>query len=468
MNKFRSVLLVCLAITVVDASAIRKSASAQCQLPKLLAPDRARFDYFGRYVAVDGDVIVVGSASHEGSGAAFVYRRRYGNTWTLEQELKPTNGSADESYGVPAAICGDMLIVGASGNDTLGVNAGAVAVLRHDAGGWREIQRLYGSDTAADDVFGSSVALSADTLAVGAIGQDEGATNAGAVYLFRRTGDLWVEEQKIPAPNPTTELWFGSNVALDRDVLAITPFLQPTGWPSESAYIFRCGPTGWAQELRIGAPPPPSHSFGYAIALSDDWLLVGAPQFQADEEPGEPGVAFAYRFNGSAWVLEQTLFANDSFPPDSNEFGMSVAIRENIALIGAKFADSVPNGAVYKFAWFGTRWVQSEKWSVYNPTGLASFGGAMAFDGAHAVVGDPRSDEACPSVPYWCESGSASVYRTGYSRTDLSDFSLFQKCYRGPDFGLAGCCGVFDTSGDGDSDLEDYRSFLRIFTAPGA
>jgi hypothetical protein len=156
------------------------------------------------------------------SGAVYVFRRT-DTTWQQEDYLKASNTGAGDNFGWSVALSGDTLAVGARDEDSaaqgMGGNqaddsasdSGAVYVFRRTVTIWQQEGYLKASNTDADDHFGSSVALSGDTLAVGAVGEDL----SGAVYVFRRTCTEWLQEVYFRAHN-----YLGISLALSGDTLA--------------------------------------------------------------------------------------------------------------------------------------------------------------------------------------------------------------------------------------------------------
>jgi hypothetical protein len=156
---------------------------------KLLASDGTAGDYFGDSVAIWKDKVVVGaitaddSASGAGPGAAYVYRFD-GTRWVEEAKLVPSSGWVGERFGGAVAISGRTIVVGASGNKTLGGNAGAAYVYRFDGTTWAEDAMLLPHDGAAQDQFGRSLVASGNAALVGSRMNDHNGPDSGAAYLF--------------------------------------------------------------------------------------------------------------------------------------------------------------------------------------------------------------------------------------------------------------------------------------------
>lgn len=160
------------------------------------------------------------------------------------QELTPDAVGADDSFGTSVAADGDRAVVGALEVGSNG--AGAVYVLELGATGWTSVAELRANDAQWLDRFGASVALNGDVVAIGAPGHDGGSTNAGAVYVFRRGGLGWIEEQRLFAPNPGSQASLGWSTALEGDLLVSgSQFDDDLGTSSGSAHVFHWNGASW-------------------------------------------------------------------------------------------------------------------------------------------------------------------------------------------------------------------------------
>jgi hypothetical protein len=296
-------------------------------------------DQFGYSVALSGDILVVSAYQEDSaaqgvdgnqddngatdSGAVYVFRRT-GSAWLQEAYLKASNTGANDFFGRSVALSGDTLAVGADDEDSAaqGVDgnqddnsasaSGAVYVFRRTGSAWLQEAYLKASNTGASDNFGESVALSGDTLAVGADGEDStaqgvdgneadnSASSSGAVYVFRRTGSAWLQEAYLKASNTGAIDLFGTSVALSGDTLAVGAYAedsaaqgvggnQDDNFASESGavYVFRRTGSAWLQEAYIKASNTSAGDFfGRSVALSGDTLAVGA----AAEDSAAQGV----------------------------------------------------------------------------------------------------------------------------------------------------------------------------------
>jgi hypothetical protein len=160
---------------------------------KLTASDAADWDFLGISVAISGDTVVVGAYFEDGAGsdrgAAYVYERNQGgaDSWGQVTKLTASDTADDDRFGYAVAISGDTVVVGTHMEDGAGKYRGAAYVYERNQGGadhWGQVTKLTASDAADMDYFGGSVAISRDTVVVGAYLQDGAGSDRGAAYVF--------------------------------------------------------------------------------------------------------------------------------------------------------------------------------------------------------------------------------------------------------------------------------------------
>lgn len=140
-------------------------------------------------MAVSGDTVVAGAISDDdkgsNSGSAYVFVRS-GSSWTQQAKLKAGDGAANDQFGGSVAVSGDTVVVGALGNDDGGETSGSAYVFVRSGTKWVQQAKLTASDANTDDRFGESVAVSRDTVVVGATGDDDGGSRSGSAYVLKR------------------------------------------------------------------------------------------------------------------------------------------------------------------------------------------------------------------------------------------------------------------------------------------
>ena len=216
-------------------------ANAWGEVKKLTASDAQANDYFGHSVAVEGNVAVIGAYKEtEGgfdSGAAYVFEKITNggsNNWAEIKKLTASDAQNNDCFGWSVSVTGDVAVIGAYG---VGPNTGAAYVFQRNAGGsnfWGETKKVTASDAQAGDSFGGSVAIAGDVIIVGAAGEDAGGTNnTGAAYLFNYLinypPEIAVNTLLFPAaddvllaPFPTNIFWNPERITDDFDGTNLT------------------------------------------------------------------------------------------------------------------------------------------------------------------------------------------------------------------------------------------------------
>ena len=387
---------------------------------RLVASDAHRADQFGWSVAIDGDVAIVGapedSAGGEYSGAAYIFTRQSDGRWTETQKLFMA-GQDWDFFGRSVAIDGDVAIVGAPGDDAPNYNdrGSAYILTRDDDGTWDvrtkitpvrvRLGSMYGSPIDADPVlFGSSVAISGDFAIVGAPGSRHiwgvyTCDSVGVAYTIKRKADgTWPESanQFVEGGDfiPTPQL-FGSSVAIDDNVAVVGEMWDYWGGLDHrlgSAHIFELvHGASWQLKARlVPSDAQAGDQFGSSVAVSGGTVIVGADSADVYETV-EAGAAYVFtRAADGTWPDNETqkLVANDF--GWKRHFGRSVAMIGGNAIVGAW---GPPNsiGSAYLFGRAPDgAWLQMSKLRPVssNPTVEGDyFGFSVALSDDWAIVG---------------------------------------------------------------------------------
>ena len=336
------------------------------QRKRLIAPGNpADGDNFGSAVALDGDTAIVAAESTSSGGAyrgaAYVYERNLGgpDNWGYRASLLPGDGQSNDHFGSSVGLSGDTAVVGASGQAAGGIARGAAYVFERNypaLNGWGMRKKLIALDAANNDHFGISAGLFGDTAIVGAYLKDGVGTDSGAAYVFDRSSggaENWGQSKKLIASDPAGGDQFGIGVAISGDTAIVGAWLENgLGVGRGAAYVFDRafgGPSNWGQRAKLTAGNAEDNTmFGWAVALSGDTALVGAPI--ADSACTDCGVAYGFSRNlGGAnnWGVQSELRATDA--ATSDYFGMSCAVEGSLAIVGAPGRDGVQidSGAAY-------------------------------------------------------------------------------------------------------------------------
>jgi len=343
-------------------------------------------DWFGGSVAVSGDTVVIGAPGEDSSatgvngdqsnnssslsGAVYVFVRS-GVTWSQQAYLKASNTHAEDFFGSKVAVSGDIVVVGAphERGSAAGVNGyqgigffpgGAAYVFVRNGAAWSQQAYLKASNNGGlkpggiPDNF-CEVAVSGDTIVVGAFGEDSSSTgvngdqtnytasNAGAAYVFVRNGVTWSQQAYLKASNTAADAWFGSSVAVSGDTIVVgAPFADTNG----VAYVFVRNGITWTQQAYVQVPNPVGYgSFGAAVGLSGDTAVSLALQ---ESEFGAPvGNAYVFTRNGETWSKPYALKAAKSGM--GVWFGGTTAVSGDTVMFWKYSEESFAAGSVFVF-----------------------------------------------------------------------------------------------------------------------
>ena len=408
--------------TASDAGAVYvfvRNGAAWSQEAYLKASNPGPGDQFGARVAIsaDGNTLAVGAYDKDGaaditdSGAVYVFVRMNG-AWSQQAYLEASIIGEGDHFGESVALSenGDTLAIGAPLEDSDGINgdqannaasdSGAAYVFVRDNAAWSQKAYLKAPVAGGGDHFGSSITLSpyVETLAVGAPLEDSNSTSvidnsasdAGAVYVFKRADESWSEPIYLKASTPGSGDHFGITVALsaDRNTLAIGANtesshaagidgdqLDDSAQSAGAVFVFVWANMAWAQQAYIKASNPDAGDFFGNVALSADGdiLAVGAlgEKSTANGIGGDQtvntaelvGSAYVFVRSGTAWSQRAYVKASNSGAGDI--FGSTVAMSADgntlavgaygegsasIGIGGDQTDDSAPEaGAVYLY-----------------------------------------------------------------------------------------------------------------------
>ncbi|MBI1289498.1 MAG: T9SS type A sorting domain-containing protein [Flavobacteriales bacterium] len=352
----------------------------------------------------------------------------FAQNYTEIAKLTASDRDEDANYGSSVAISGNYAIAGAMAEDfdasgsNYTENAGAVYFSEKSGNSWQETQKLVASDRASMDYFGSVVSMSGNYAFVGAWGEDEDATGsntmteAGAVYVFERTGSTWTEVQKLVASNRTAYDHFGRSIAISDNYAII-------GNDFNTVYFFELSGSGvWNEAYWLHSNS--GDYFGYSVDIDGTTALVGATRNSYDENEGDfihhTGAAYFVSRDGTGnWNVDQKVVASDR--NDSDNFGSAVALDGNRAIIGAYRQDynlsgqitGPSSGAAYIFEKDGSSWIQKQKVIAPNGSAYDEFGTCVAMEGDHALIGLESEDYDAPTPfdPALADAGAAYLLK---------------------------------------------------------
>jgi hypothetical protein len=391
---------------------------------KITASDAATNDYFGHSVSISGDYAIVG-ASQKGEVDVFLRNTSTG-TWFEQQKL--TSGTSGDSFGIAVAIDGDYAVIGATGDGGGGIAAGAAYIFKRDGttGSWSQQQKIVSTDIAAYDSFGNSVAISGDYAFVGCRYDDDDGNGSGSVYVFSRSGTNWTQHSKLKATDASENAEFGTSVSVSGDY-TIFGAARENSYVG-SAYIFKYNGTSWLEHQKLTASDTPSgnsNRFGWSVSISGDYAIVGAQYGDADV--ADTGAAYIYTRDSSTglWGSEQKITASDAAASD--QFGLSVSIDGDYAIVGALVGDSTiatNSGVAYIFKRDGTSWSEQAKLTASDAAANDEYGTSVAIDNGHAIVGAIKKNSYTGAAYiYTAENLASTLAYDGLNTLVLSNVS---------------------------------------------
>lgn len=314
---------------------------------KLTASDAAVDDRFGVAVDLSGGTVVIGASWTDDlgseSGSAYVFVRN-GTAWSQQAKLTASDGSSDDFFGGSVSVSGDTLLVGASEDDDQGPQSGSAYVFVRSGTTWSQQAKLTASDGATDDEFGGSVSLDGNTAVIGARWNDGAGADSGSAYVFARSGTTWSEQARLAASDADTEDWFGAAVAVSGDTVVVgaTGNDATTAAYAGSAYVFAYNGAVWSEQARLTASDPiAGHGFGSCLDVSGDSLVIGAPQ--DDDGGNNSGAAYLFLRDGELWSETAKLTAADAAAYDL--YGWSAGISGERVIIASPLDDDAGNAS---------------------------------------------------------------------------------------------------------------------------
>ena len=320
-------------------------------------------------------------------------------------KLTATDGLLGDLFGYSVAVDGNTAVIGAYQDDDAsnGDDSGSAYVFTKVSGVWSQAAKLTASDGAADDEFGYSVAVDGDTIVVGAH-QNDADTNdndEGAAYVFTKPTDGWDsddddiinETAKLTAFGAAADDEFGISVAVAGDTILVGAHQNDSN--KGAAYIFTKFSGVWGNApvsgnhrvetaKLIASDAAANDEFGISVAVRGEIAVIGARQ-----DDTRNGSAYVFTKVFGVWSQESKLIASDGAAND--EFGISVAVDGDTVVVGAR-QDDTSNGAAYVFTKVSGVWSQKAKLTASDGAGNDEFGISVAVDGDTVVVGAHQND----------------------------------------------------------------------------
>lgn len=368
--------------------------------------------------------------------------------------IKASNTESNDQFGQSIAISGNTVVIGAYREDSnaTGINgnqannsavdSGAAYVFVRSGNIWSQEAYLKASNTDGSDWFGSSVAISGDTIIIGAYNESSNATGingnqtnnlafgAGAAYVFTRSGTIWSQQAYLKASNTGAGDAFGFSVAIAGDTIVVgakSESSNATGVNgnqandlaahSGAAYVFTRSSNVWSQQAYLKASNTNAEDFfGVAVGIAGDTVVIGAEDESSNAtgingNQGDNSVPYAgavYVFTRSTNIWSQQAYIKASNTGTNDYFGSIVAIAGNTVVVGAvgesssargingnQTDNSAPNsGAAYVFVRSGSTWNQQAYIKASNTNANDYFGKVAIFGNIIAIGAYGESSNA--------------------------------------------------------------------------
>lgn len=472
------------------------------------------------------------------TGIGIIYDDEYRRVEETLQLSPPAPVSDGDHFGQILEVDGDYMVVGVPDSDLVASDAGAVFIYERNRQGtadetddtWSYSTTLTAFDGAADDHFGSSIAISGDTIVIGAFGADLNQSNEGAAYVFRLTSGEWQLESKLTASDAEADDSFGTDVAIENDLIVIGAPLHdvPSYNNSGAAYIFTRSDSIWSEDQILTETEfySSDNNLGRSVAIENGEVFVAARRAKVDYYGASVGSIFTYQNNAGTWEKQQQLpltFSNETY----NVVSDLVVSGNHLAIIGAEYfgntvflfentdgtwefqqiVSSVPSdmkinsidltgtslvvgsvrqysaadysGAVAEYQLIRDRWIRTENYYGSSTDLLTGFGTEVVRADSQIIVGEPKADAAAldsglirvlgPFIPGY-EISDVSKYE-GDSGQTLFEFTIERKASEAGDLNFAS--SISYTTADGtatvaDGDYQAQSGVLNFAADPNA
>lgn len=388
---------------------VTSTALAQTPALRLVPPDGAARDLFGKSLALDGNIAVIGAYfktvnNQRGAGQVYIYERS-GTSWSPATTLAASTPHAYDRFGHAVAAANGWLAVGAYQADTPSEDAGSVTFFQRDASGWMRRSVIASPIPQARAYFGSSLGLDGGRAIAGAFGAN---AFRGSAVVCRLVAGSW-EVEKLTASAAAPYSYFGYAVALAGDLAAV-------GAPNEivekrhgagAVYLFRRVGSSWTQIARVTNPQPETNDFFVCALAIDNGLLVVGAQNKRVHGQANAGSVLVFRERNGSWEADHVFAADPA--QGGGVLGVSLASSGNLLVVGAPGetnAEDRSTGAAYLMR----RTLDSAAWTPLlrlEPSAdyhLQRYGFSVGANGDTVAIGAFGSDDA------GANSGAAYLY----------------------------------------------------------
>ncbi len=371
---------------------------------KLVASDGAEGDEFGYSIAIHNGIVAVGALLDDDNGTSSGSANLFDSS-TGEQlaKLLPSDGAADDLFGISIAIDNNIVVVGAIYDDDNGSSSGSAYLF--DASTGTQLLKLLPNDGATDEWFGSSVAIDNGIVAVGARHDNDNGSSSGSAYLF--DASTGAQLAKILPTDGAAGDEFGFSIAIDKGIVAVGALWDADqGFKSGAAYLFDAS-SGEQLAKLLPSDGAAEDNFGISIAIDNGVVAVGS--FQDDDQGTNSGSAYLFDATNGTEIAK--LLPNDGKAGEL--FGNSISIHQGVVAIGAKADDHLGDfsGSAYLFKASTAK--QIAKLLTTDGAAGDQSGVSIAIDNGIAALGALGDDD------HGSHSGSAYLFEVGVSQSCL-------------------------------------------------
>jgi hypothetical protein len=269
----------------------------------------------------------------------------------FDAKIVSPSPETEDNFGRALAVQGDLLVVTARKEDQSANDVGSAYVYQYEGGEWVYRTKLTAGDATPGAYFGQSVAIQGEFMVIGARNADP--QGAGGFYLFRGSGSDWMEIAKVTPPNGKKNDQYGFSIALSGDTVVVGARRMDqsnTVTDTGAAFVYSLKKGFPELVTRLTANDAmPSDEFGQSVAIAGDVIAVGAWKDDVDDENTNLGSIYLFRQKGGTWIQTGKIMASDGVKGD--EFGYSLSAFGNRMVTGAHKADFVSKdgGAAYVF-----------------------------------------------------------------------------------------------------------------------
>lgn len=363
-----------------------------------LSSDGAEYDQFGESVSIDGDYAVISSppknvSSYIGSGKVYIYKKT-GYDWKEDTSFTIPDPARSDLFGFGISLDGSNLLVSAKNYDiTFNGRQGKIYFYKRVGNVWSLDASFTAPDHEVDAYFGYSVAMKGNFAFVGSTGKTVGGNaNQGKVYIYKKTDGIWNYYSSITNTAGNFEDYFGYAIALNDEYAVIgCPLCEVNSTNNQGrVFIYKRQGNDWSTVPYLDITSPDGNEddwYGASMDIAQNDLVIGSP-YKTIFGDVERGKVYVYKRLGSDWELVNELINPDGAEGDA--YGFSVAISKEYLIVGApkkNVQQSLSAGKAYLYAKENGQWNYLNPFVASDKSGGDNFSFAVGLNQSNIVVG---------------------------------------------------------------------------------